>query len=268
PTPAGSAFPAQQPPPHTGTWHQPQAAYYSGSQPLPGRRTRVGTVVFSLIAVALVVTMTVLLVRYLSTPTGTTAADGGPGSSTDTPRSTGAPEQPPTKRASGEQPPTSAPPEQTTTAKAVPVPEELITPAGARKAVAALTEVMGGTKVSDLVLYQKFAIATAPTAAVKNGFDDFEYRNGVAKRTGPDGVDADQTVLDLTKVNWDALTALWERANKELNVPKPTMRYVILDTDLIDGTPSMRLYLTDDYGAAYLAATLDGKVTKVYAREG
>ncbi|WP_436497167.1 serine/threonine-protein kinase [Actinokineospora sp. HUAS TT18] len=253
PTPAGPAFPAQ---PHTGPWHQPQAAYHSGPQ--RAKRMPVATVVLSLVAVGLVVTLTVLLVRYLGD--GTTATDANPGAGTAT--STGR-QQPPTERPASQTPTTT-----TTSTKAAPVREDLITPAGARQAVAALSEAMGGTKVSELVLYQEFARATAPTTAIKNGFDDFEFRNGTAKRTGADGVDADRAVLDLTKVNWDALPALWDRANKELNVPKPTMRYIIIATDIIDGDASLRLYLTDDYGGAYLSATLDGQVIKLYARDG
>jgi hypothetical protein len=145
--------------------------------------------------------------------------------------------------------------------------EDLLTPAGARTAVGKLAEVMGGSKVSELTLYSDYASATAPAEAVKNGFDDFEYRDGTATREGPDTVDADRAVLDLNTVNWDALPALWDRANAELGVAKPTMRYVVVDTDIIDGTPSMKLYLSDDYGAAYLLANLNGEVVDLYPRD-
>jgi hypothetical protein len=103
--------------------------------------------------------------------------------------------------------------------------------------------------------------------AVKNGFDNFEYRDGVATRTGAEGVDADRAVLDLNAVNWDAMPALWKRADKELGVTKPTLRYLILQTDIIDGAATMNFYLSDDYGTGYLQASLDGKVLEVYARE-
>jgi hypothetical protein len=144
---------------------------------------------------------------------------------------------------------------------------DLLTPAGAREVVSALSEVMGGGKVSDLDIYEDHASATAPAAAVKNGFDTFEYRDGTATRRGPDTVDADRAVLDLGTVNWDALPALWERANNELGVEKPTSRYIVVDTDIIDGTPSLKLYLSDDYGGAYLSANLAGEVSELYPRE-
>lgn len=80
-------------------------------------------------------------------------------------------------------------------------------------------------------------------------------------------MDADRAVFDLNDVNWDALPALFERANKDLGVPQPTMRYLIVDTDIINDTPSMKLYLTDDYGGAYLQANLKGEVQKTYPRD-
>jgi hypothetical protein len=144
--------------------------------------------------------------------------------------------------------------------------QDLLTPDGARQVVAAMTAVMGGSQVSDFTLYTDSASATAPATAVKNGFDDFQYRDGIATREGPDTVDADRAVLDLNQVNWDALPALWQRAEKDLGVDSPTMRYIVVDTDIIDGTPSFRFYLTDDYGAAYVEANLAGEVTNLYPR--
>jgi hypothetical protein len=127
---------------------------------------------------------------------------------------------------------------------------------------------MGTSKVSDFTLYTDSAKATAPAKSVKNGFDDFTYREGTATRDGPDTVDADRAVLDLNQVNWDALPALWQRAEKDLGVDKPTLRYVVVDTDIIDGTPSLKLYLSDDYGAAYLLANLAGEVMDLFPRDG
>jgi hypothetical protein len=145
-------------------------------------------------------------------------------------------------------------------------PADLLTPAGARQVVDALSKVMGGSKVSEFTLYFDRASATAPVTTVANGFDDFAYRDGAAVREGPDGVDADRAVLDLDEVNWDALPALWDRAATELGVDKPTMRYVVVDTDIIDGKPSMRLYLSDDYGGAYVEANLAGEVIELVPR--
>ncbi len=273
PTPAGPAFAApttgqwQQPStgqwqqPSTGQWQQPQQqfpAYWaadSAPRPKPTRK-RTGAIVFSLVAVALVLVATLVIIRTMNSTN--TPVDAGSGAS-DTPVT-----QVTTQSGASHVPIPTVAPRTTTTVAA---PKDLLTPAGARAVVNALTPVMGGTKVSELTIYSEYANATAPAKAVKNGYDNFEYRNGTAKRDGADSVDADRTVLDLNKVNWDALPALWDRANKDLGVDKPTMRYLILDTDIINGDPSLRLYLTDDYGGAYLLATLDGKVVKLYARD-
>ncbi|GAA2980340.1 Serine/threonine protein kinase [Actinokineospora diospyrosa] len=294
PTPAGPAFPAQptpstpfpaQPtpstpfptqsgpgfsPPSTGPWKQQQfPAYWPPGQSRPNQvptRKRTAAVVVSLVAVALVITLTVLLTNYLSggDDPSSTGSDS-PGTEVSTPSVTGGP----SKTGGPATPPTKATPATTTakTTTAVAVPEDLLTPAGARQVATALSGVMGGTKVSDLTIYAKYAMATAPAATVKNGFDDFEYRNGTATRKGPDTVDADRAVVDLNKVNWDALPALWERADKDLGVAKPTMRYIIVDTGLIDHVPALKLYVTDEYGGAYLLANLDGKVLKLFARD-
>ncbi|GLZ37081.1 serine/threonine-protein kinase [Actinokineospora sp. NBRC 105648] len=266
PTPAGPAFPAQS----TGPWQQPHHPVHWQSQPASrpvqaGNGKRLGPVVFSLTAVALIIAATLFLVRYLgSSDEPSSANPGSPGPVTTTSRARSSAEartDPTTTTA------TATASKATRPAATPAAAQDLLTPAGARAAAGALSEVMGGTKVSDLTIYPDYAVATAPAAAVKNGFDDFEYRNGKATRSGPDRVDADRAVLDLGKVNWDALPALWERANKDLGVAKPTLRYIIVDTGIIDGEPSLRLYLSDDYGGAYLQATLDGKVVKLYARD-
>jgi serine/threonine protein kinase len=248
PTPAGPAFPA----PVSG----PQYPYSAYPTPPPTptlartrKRVTVVTTLVSLASVALVAAIVIVLPRMLG-PDGGSPTTGSQG----TQIATG-----PTGGASG----TSDAPTTTVGSQ-----EDLLTPAGARAAVDALTKVMGGSKVSDLTLYPDYASATAPTTAVKNGFDNFEYRDGTATREGPDGTDADRAVLDLNTVNWDALPALWQRAEKDLGISKPTLRYVIVDTDIIDGHAELKLYLSDDYGAAYLLASLAGEVLELFPREG
>ncbi len=262
PTPAGFAVQGPpsgpQPPPRYPHWPSgptpppvsgPHPGGYPQSYPTPRTRARkpTGAVVLSLVGVALVAAATLLVARM----TGLyDSADSSQGSST-TPVAT--------------QPGIGLPAGPTTTATNA-VKSDLLTPAGAREAVAALSGAMGGTTVSELTLWAEHATAVAPTAAVAHGFDDFEYRGGKATRKGPDGVDADRPVFDLNEVNWDAVPALFEQANKDLGVPQPTMRYLIVDSDIIDKTPSIRVYLIDGYGGAFLQANLKGEVQKSYPR--
>ncbi|WP_104476819.1 protein kinase [Actinokineospora auranticolor] len=280
PTPAGPAFPAQptptggfpaQPGYQQPGWQQQHPVHKpsdSGSRPLPMAppRKRATPMWSAVAAVAVAFTVAIVLITVLNNKDDQASpGSGDPDTpSASQPKATGAqPKVTKVSEAGGEEPTD----EPTTTTTAPKAEKDLLTPAGARSVVGALTEVMHGSKVAELTIYGEYAMATAPTTAVKNGFDKFEYRNGVATRRGADGVDADQVLIDLNKVNWDALPALWERANKDLNVPKPEMRYIIVDSDIIDGTPSLRLYVNDEYGSGYLSATLDGKVTKLYPRE-
>ncbi|QQQ73918.1 serine/threonine protein kinase [Saccharothrix sp. 6-C] len=255
PTPAGFAVQGPpsgpQPSPQYPHWQTPAPVGgppphgypQSYPTPLPKPRKRAGAVVGSLVGVAMVVAVTLLVARL----TGVYDWTASPGGSATTPMLT------------------DLPAGRTTTA-ATAAKSDLLTPAGAREAVAALREAMGGTAVSEMTLWSDHATAVAPTAAVAHGFDDFEYRGGKATRKGPDGVDADRAVIDLNEVNWDALPALFDQANTELGVPQPTMRYLIIDTDIIDKTPSFRVYVIDGYGAAFLEANLKGEVQKTYPR--
>jgi serine/threonine protein kinase len=264
PTPAGPAFPAPPSGPQQAPPYQPQYQQFpgyqqpgSGPHPAPAApRKRVGLApaLFSLTAVVLVATLALLLARTLGSgddpSTDAGSGSGSPGTQVATLPKVDVPDTPPT------------------TATTLAPPEDLLTPDGARKAVAALTKVMGGSKVSDLNIYGNYASATAPAKTVKNGYDNFEYRNGTAAREGADTVDEDRTLVDLKNVNWDALPGLWKRAERDLGVDKPTLRYLVVDTGLIDHVPSMRLYLADDYGGAYLGANLAGKVVQLVPRDG
>jgi serine/threonine protein kinase len=254
-TPAGPAFPAQGSGPQyqSPSGPQYQQQYPVFPDPAPPRRRTAGVIAaYAVSAVVVVAAVAFLVSSLLNADDGDPSkkASGDPTTQVQTGPGGDVPTQPPTT---------------TTTA---PAPEEdLLSPAGARKVVAALTEVMGGTKVSDLDIFGEHASATAPAAGVANGFDNFSYRDGTAAREGPDTVDADRATLDLNQVNWDALPALWERAQNELGIAKPTDRFIVVETDIIDGTPSLKLYLSDDYGAAYLLADLDGTVVKLYPRD-
>ncbi|AXX31844.1 serine/threonine protein kinase [Actinosynnema pretiosum subsp. pretiosum] len=249
--------------PHSGPQQQwrpdpssaPQHGYQPGyPTPLPAPRKRTGAVVFSLIGVVLVIALTVVVVKMVGSGSGS-GADAGSGKRTGAPGTSVAGNPANTPYPTGS--------ESTPTPKA-----DLLTPDGARTAVAAFVEVMGTSKVSDLTLWPQRATAVAPTTAVPNGFDNFEYAvGGKATKERPDGVDADRAVLDLNEVNWDALPALIDRATKELGVPAPTSRYVIIDTGLIDHKATIRVYLADDYGGAYLSANLKGEVERLYPRD-
>ncbi|MFJ9338858.1 protein kinase [Streptomyces sp. NPDC101733] len=142
----------------------------------------------------------------------------------------------------------------------------LLTPANIRTALAALKERAGTTTFVDLRIYDGYLLASIPTAPGARTVDAWQYRDGSAKRTGPDGtVKEGEPLIDMAGVNWDALPGLLEQAARDLGVPQPTSRYVIVEPWMMDQTPCMRPYLSDAYGqGGYVLAGTDGKVKKIY----
>ncbi|MFE2141185.1 protein kinase [Streptomyces sp. NPDC059456] len=142
----------------------------------------------------------------------------------------------------------------------------LLTPANVRTALEALKQKSGTTQFVEMTVYEEYVLASVPTAPGAKTYDRYQYRDGEAKRTGPGGtIEADEPLIDMATVNWDALPGLLDQAKQELGVAKPTSRYVIVEPWLMDGTPSMRPYLTDEYGqGGYVYADTQGNVKKVY----
>lgn len=141
----------------------------------------------------------------------------------------------------------------------------LLTPAGVRSVIKAVRTKVGSTKVVKLSLYPQYASVTAPTKADKTEYDQYDYRDGELTRTdiGAGTRKTSDPLIDLAKVNWDALPGLLKQADKKLNVPKPQYRYVLVVSGSIDKVPSLMIYLSDKYGAGYLETDLKGRVTRV-----
>ncbi|MFD3717421.1 serine/threonine-protein kinase [Streptomyces sp. NPDC058674] len=141
----------------------------------------------------------------------------------------------------------------------------LLTPVGIRTALEAFKQQTGTTVFVDMRIYDGYILASIPTAPGARTVDAWQYRDGFAKRTGPHGtVDEENPLIDMATVAWDALPALLEQSQKELDVPAPTSRYVIVEPWMTDHVPCMRPYLSDAYGqGGYVLAGIDGKVKKV-----
>lgn len=148
---------------------------------------------------------------------------------------------------------------------------DLLTGDGVRTTVAKLTAAMGGTKVTSLAVYGEYAIADAPVAGHPKLYDRYIYRGGdVAVKDGPGGTVMGGAVpVDLDLYDWDAVPALLARAGRTLGVPKPTNRYLTINpaSTVFHTDPSMSVYLSDDYGSAYLRADVRGRVIETHPRE-
>ncbi|MFE3258944.1 protein kinase [Nocardia sp. NPDC059091] len=144
---------------------------------------------------------------------------------------------------------------------------DLLTPDGVRKAVAALEKVTGGKQFTETTIYPTYISTGAPVQGQPKLYDQFSYRKGTAKRDAA-GSELTAPTIDLGSINWDLLPALLTAAAQQLNVPKPTSRYIIVNPawTFNDDQPSLLVYLLDDYGGAYLAAGLDGTIVKTYPR--
>ncbi|MFE5772766.1 serine/threonine-protein kinase [Streptomyces sp. NPDC056485] len=142
----------------------------------------------------------------------------------------------------------------------------LLTPANVRTAIEAFKQKTGTTQFVEMNIYEEYVLASIPTAPGAKTYDRYQYRDGEAKRTGPGStIKEDEPLIDMATVNWDALPGLLDTAKQELGVANPTSRYVIVEPWLLDNTPSMRPYLTDEYGqGGYVYADTQGKVKKVY----
>ncbi|MEV7418340.1 serine/threonine-protein kinase [Streptomyces sp. NPDC089919] len=252
--------------------HPQQGGHPSGGYPLPGypgatapvlptpaRSTRRRGPLTALAVVAVLAAGTAGVVKLLpdGDSDGNNSARGGSSSSNNPAPSASDP-----SASSGDDSPATG-----GSATGTAVKGSQLTPAGVRAAIAAFKQVAGTDKVKDVNFYEDFAWASITPKGKTGIYDKYEYRNGVARRLGPGStLDPDDKPIDLATVNWDALPGLFKRADKELNVEKPTMRYVIVDRGLIDKVASMRLYLSDEYGGGYLESDLKGTVTRSMPR--
>ncbi|WP_374777773.1 protein kinase [Streptomyces sp. NBC_01310] len=161
----------------------------------------------------------------------------------------------------------SAPLPKVSTQKADAPRGSMMTPSSVRTALEAFKKETGTTTFVDMTLYDGYILASIPTAAGAETVDSWQYRDGAASRTGPDGtVKEGEPLIDMATVNWDALPGLLEQSKKDLKVEKPTSRHVIIDPWMMDQLPSIRTYLSDEYGrGGYILWGIDGKLRKVVA---
>jgi hypothetical protein len=158
-------------------------------------------------------------------------------------------------------------PTQDTTAQTPSAPAtNLMTPDGVRRTVAAIRPFTHDGKIKELVVYPGYASAEAPTPADQKLYDDIEYRDGQATHSPGGTMESDDTTVSLSSYDWNVIPALLAKAQKTLNVPHPTSRYLIIGPDIFDGTPTIRVYLSDAYGSGYLSATTKGVVRDTFPR--
>ncbi|MCM1965242.1 serine/threonine-protein kinase [Streptomyces sp. G1] len=268
PIPAAAHGPAQAPqtPMPTPTPFVPGAGNpYAFTVPvsLPAppspRRRRRPALLAGLLAVVLAAGV-VGLVKWL--PDGNAGGSAGKGGDTkaaDTPSASG-----PASPAQGTAVALTPAPKASTPKPVTPPKGSLIDPANIRTAVEALKQQTGTTTFVDMRVYDEYVLADIPTAPGAKTVDSWQYRGGVAKRTGPSGtVKPGEPLMDMAALDWDALPALLAESTKELGVDNPSSRYLNVSPWM--NAPAVRPYMSDEYGqGGYVLAGTDFKVKKVY----
>ncbi|WP_329491172.1 protein kinase [Kitasatospora sp. NBC_01246] len=238
------------------------ATTHGPAAPVP-RGGRARAVTLSVVAVALAGALTWTLLPDSGAENDAGAA---PGPSVSGPAATGS-TGPTTPAAASTAPePAAAPSVTAKTAPPSAVPPDFLTPAGVRTTVEAFRPSLADSKITQLTVYPTYASAEGPTAADPTVFDRLNYRDGKVTRTPGGTMTSRQKTVDLRSYDWDIIPALLQKAQDTLNVPNPTSRYLIIGPDSSDGTPSIKVYLSGEYGGGYLSADTKGTVKRSFPR--
>ncbi|MCP9210502.1 serine/threonine-protein kinase [Streptomyces sp. NEAU-Y11] len=144
---------------------------------------------------------------------------------------------------------------------------DLLTPDGIRTAVKEIKAATRTDRACDFTVYPDHVSTEIMVKGSDTKYDSYSYRpgQGVEKGIISSSIIGGDRPFSLDDFDWDVLPALLKRAEKDLNVKHPTMRYVLVRAaDDTFGTPlGLAVYLADDHVTGYLEANLKGKVTRV-----
>jgi uncharacterized protein DUF1707 len=135
-----------------------------------------------------------------------------------------------------------------------------LTGAGIRAYVAAFDETFDDTSVVRTVFYDGYVVSWVPQDDGKVAI--WNYLDGAFDQLGDPMTDTDETApVDLADLRPAKVMALVREGESTLGVEQPATTYVIYDRDVIDATPHVMVYLTNDDGqSGYLIGDLDGNV--------
>ncbi|WP_228975641.1 serine/threonine-protein kinase [Streptomyces sp. DH12] len=239
---------------HHRTW-TPHATVPNGTfgPPVPPARRSTGRRAAA-VSLASAATVALVVVAALNWPPGAGTTDDGRGT---TPSSSGSAPRG-TMPGSGTAPSADGVPASTR--------GSLLTTGNVRTVLGAFREASGNPQVKQVTIYEDYALADIPTRPGAKTYDRYQYRDGVAAKTGPGGTidpdSADEQPFDAAALAWDTLPALMRRGERDLKVDDPNLRYVIVDRWTFNADqPTLRFHLTNEYRASgYLAADGRGKV--------
>ncbi|MER5832922.1 protein kinase [Streptomyces sp. NPDC002130] len=144
---------------------------------------------------------------------------------------------------------------------------DLLTPDGIRTAVKEIKAATGTDRACDLTVYPGYVSAEIMVKGSDTKYDSYTYRpgRGVEKGIISSSIIGGERPFRLDDFDWDVLPPLLKRAEKDLNVKRPTVRYLLVNPadDTFDTPLGLSVYLGDDHATGYLAADLKGRVTRV-----
>ncbi|MFJ8974890.1 protein kinase [Streptomyces anulatus] len=145
---------------------------------------------------------------------------------------------------------------------------DLLTPSGARRVLKKMEAVTGGTKVlpsfglrrdrasGNTLLHEEMVPG-------KKMFDNFSYEDGQGTLQGAEGILKGHHLLDLDRVDWDALPRLLRIAHTELGVWKLNPDDSRVTFDWYEGQAAMLIYVNGEYQTSgLLIATFDGRIIR------
>ena len=143
-----------------------------------------------------------------------------------------------------------------------------LTGAGLREYIAAFEETFDDTEVVRTVFYDGYVVSWVPQDDGKVAI--WNYLDGAFDQLGdPMSDTVDTAPVDLADLRPAKVMALVREGEATLGVEQPTTTYVIYDRDVIDDTPHVMVYLTNDDGqSGYLVGDLDGNVLHASAFAG
>ncbi|MFF8729479.1 serine/threonine-protein kinase [Streptomyces sp. NPDC015171] len=143
----------------------------------------------------------------------------------------------------------------------------LLTPEGIRTAIKEIKATTGTDRACDLTVYADYVSAEIMVKGSDTKYDSYTYRpgQGVEKGIISGAIIGGKRPFSLDDFDWNVLPALLKRADKDLNVERPTARYILVRPadDTFDTTLGLAVYLSDDHVTGYLNADLKGKVTRL-----
>ncbi|GGM96079.1 serine/threonine-protein kinase [Streptomyces fuscichromogenes] len=150
---------------------------------------------------------------------------------------------------------------------------DLLTPQGIRTAVAAFEKQTGRDRFGKLTVYPEYVIAYLMVKGSDTAYDMYTYRvgQGVQKDIISSSLTGDETPVRLDGFDWDKVPALLAQARRQLKVPDPDSRYLVVDLpgNAFGDPAGMSVYLSNKYSqSGYLQTDAKGKVVRVVPYDG